>query len=187
MVCYSKPWKFAGFLPKLNVTNDSIPAMRPIAFAQIDKITEIVSGDRISAVKFLSGDEDYLQDHFPHFPVMPGVLMLEAMLQASSWLVRYTTGFKYSVVELCEAKNIKFQNLVTPNNQLIVNAKIMKQEELIFTLKTECLINDETAVNGRLVVETHNYGERNPSNSVVDEKIAFEKRLDFDSIMHLSR
>ena len=111
MVCYSKPWKFAGFLPKLNVTNDSIPAMRPIAFAQIDKITEIVSGDRISAVKFLSGDEDYLQDHFPHFPVMPGVLMLEAMLQASSWLVRYTTGLSIPLLNYVKPKISNFKIL----------------------------------------------------------------------------
>ena len=96
------------------MSNDSSHIAEEIQFSQLDKIIEIEAGERITAVKYLSGKEEYLQDHFPRFPVMPGVLMLEAMFQASSWLVRYTDQFSHSTVELREAKNIKFQNFVTP-------------------------------------------------------------------------
>ena len=51
-------------------------------FTLIDRITELKPGVSITAVKGLTLAEEYLQDHFPRFPVMPGVLMLEAMFQA---------------------------------------------------------------------------------------------------------
>ncbi|MGW8257129.1 MAG: 3-hydroxyacyl-ACP dehydratase FabZ family protein, partial [Thermoguttaceae bacterium] len=65
-------------------------------FSLIDRIVDVELGVRISAVKTLSMAEEYLADHFPHFPVMPGVLMLEAMTQASAWLVRYSEDFAHS-------------------------------------------------------------------------------------------
>ncbi|MEC9094206.1 MAG: 3-hydroxyacyl-ACP dehydratase FabZ family protein [Planctomycetota bacterium] len=159
--------------------NDLKTISQKIQFTQIDKITEIVEGERISAVKYLSGDEDYLQDHFPRFPVMPGVLMLEAMFQASSWLVRYTNHFSHSTVELREARNIKFQNFVTPGNQLVVTAKITKQKGLQYSLKTEGRVGDELAVSGKLVVEAYNRQDRVSSSSTVDEIVAIEKKKNF--------
>ena len=63
-------------------------------FVLIDRIQEIVPGQSLTAVKNLSLAEEYLADHFPGFPVMPGVLMLEAMTQSAAWLVRSTEDFK---------------------------------------------------------------------------------------------
>lgn len=164
------------------MSNELEPTAQKIEFTQLDKITEIVAGERISAVKLLSGDEEYLQDHFPRFPVMPGVLMLEAMFQASSWLIRYTNDFSHSTVELREAKNIKFQNFVTPGNELVVNAKILKQNGQQYSLKTEGLLGDGVAVSGRLVVETYNRKDRHPSNTTVDEIVAHKKRKNFEQL-----
>ena len=161
------------------MSDDYIQTVNDIEFSQLDKITEIVAGERISAIKYLSGEEDYLEDHFPKFPVMPGVLMLEAMFQAASWLVRYTEGFSHSTVELREAKNIKFQNFVTPGKQLEVHAKILKQDGLKYSLKTEGLLDAGVAVSGRLVVEAYNRKDRSPTMSSVDEVVAMEKHRDF--------
>ena len=72
-------------------------------FSQLDQIIELQPGKRIKAAKTLSADEDYLRDHFPCFAVMPGVLMLEAMFQASAWLVRKSEDFAHSTVILKEA------------------------------------------------------------------------------------
>lgn len=57
-------------------------------FTLVDKVVELEPGRRIVAIKNLSLAEEYLADHFPGFPVMPGVFMLEAMTQASAWLIR---------------------------------------------------------------------------------------------------
>ena len=57
-------------------------------FVLIDRIVEVRPGQSLVAVKNLSLAEEYLADHFPGFPVMPGVLMLEALTQAGAWLIR---------------------------------------------------------------------------------------------------
>ncbi|MBQ7029891.1 MAG: beta-hydroxyacyl-ACP dehydratase, partial [Thermoguttaceae bacterium] len=83
-------------------------------FSLIDKIDELNPGDSIVATKSLSMAEEYLRDHFPKFPVMPGVLMIEAMTQASAWLVRVGENFAHSVVVLKETKNVKFGQFLQP-------------------------------------------------------------------------
>ena len=77
-------------------------------FSLIDRIISIEPGVKVTAVKTLSMSEEYLADHFPHFPVMPGVLMLEAMTQAAAWLVRDSEDFAHSIVVLKEACNVKY-------------------------------------------------------------------------------
>ena len=96
-------------------------------FTLIDRVVELVPGARITAVKNLSMAEEYLADHFPGFPVMPGVLMLEAMTQAAAWLVRSSEDFAHSMVVLKEARNVKYANFVEPGQTLSVVAEIMDQ------------------------------------------------------------
>jgi 3-hydroxyacyl-[acyl-carrier-protein] dehydratase len=57
-------------------------------FILIDKIVEIEKGRRIKAVKSVTLAEEYLADHFPAFPVLPGVFLLEGLIESASWLVR---------------------------------------------------------------------------------------------------
>ena len=59
-------------------------------FTFVDRVMELQPGVKITTVKCLSLAEEYLADHFPRFPVMPGVLMLEAMTEAQRWLIRAT-------------------------------------------------------------------------------------------------
>jgi 3-hydroxyacyl-[acyl-carrier-protein] dehydratase len=131
-------------------------------FSLLDRVTELVPGVRITATKRLRPDEDYLKDHFPRFPVMPGVLMLEAMYQAGAWLVRQSEGFAHSVVYLKEARNIKYADFVTPGKELVVSAEILKQDDTTTTLKVQGTIGGNIAVNGRLVLERFNLSERHP-------------------------
>src|SRR6476469_10858950 len=104
-------------------------------FCLLDRIVELEPGVRVTGVKRLRPDEDYLQDHFPRFPVMPGVLMLEAMYQASAWLVRSSEDFKHAAVLLKEARNVKYSDFVTPGKELVVTAEILKQDDSSVTLK----------------------------------------------------
>ncbi|MEM8865751.1 MAG: beta-hydroxyacyl-ACP dehydratase, partial [Planctomycetota bacterium] len=59
-------------------------------FWLLDAIEEVSPDERLVAVKNVSYSEEYLQDHFPEFPVLPGVFMLEAATQAAAWLLRLT-------------------------------------------------------------------------------------------------
>ena len=145
-------------------------------FCLLDKILELEPGLRVTAVKRLRPDEDYLKDHFPRFPVMPGVLMLEAMYQASAWLIRQSEGFAHSTVLLKEARNIKYADFVTPGKELVVSAEILKQDTTLTTLKAQGTIDGNVAVNGRLVLERFNLADRYPSRRNTDPYMRSELR-----------
>ena len=83
--------------------------------------------------------------------------MLEAMYQASSWLVLHTEGFENTWAMLKEAKNVKYQGFVAPGDQLVITAKINKQEGNITKLKTSGTVNGAAAVSGILVLESKNF------------------------------
>jgi 3-hydroxyacyl-[acyl-carrier-protein] dehydratase len=104
-------------------------------FRQIDKITELIPGKSITAEKTLSGNEDYLRDHFPRFAVQPGVMMLESIYQASQFLVRASENYQTGLVMLRETRNVKFASFLQPGDTLIVECEILKSDGKSFTLK----------------------------------------------------
>ena len=131
-------------------------------FSLVDRIDELVPGARITAVKNVSLAEEYLADHFPRFPVLPGVLMLEAMTQASAWLVRASEDFAHSVVVLKEARNVKYTNFLSPGQTLEVRAEIKSQDDNLTTLKVEGSVDGETKVSGRLILKRYNLADTKP-------------------------
>jgi 3-hydroxyacyl-[acyl-carrier-protein] dehydratase len=148
-------------------------------FMLIDRITEIQPGASITAVKALTLAEEYLQDHFPRFPVMPGVLMLESMLQAGTFLVHLTEDFRHSTVVLRGAKNLKFAGFVRPGETLTVHVEILEEEGNRTTVKGEGWIGDVLAVSGRLVLERFNAGDREPQLRPWDARVRAEMRQRF--------
>lgn len=121
-------------------------------FLQLDRITHLDPGRRVEAIKSLTGSEDYLRDHFPRFAVMPGVLMLEALFQASALLVRATENHEAGLVILQEVKNVKFADFVQPGQQLVIVSEVIQQEAGKYTLKAVGRKDDSVAVSGRLVL-----------------------------------
>lgn len=130
-------------------------------FLLIDRIVELEPGKSITAVKNLSLAEEYLADHFPGFPVMPGVLMVEAMVQAGAWLMRATEDFRYSTVLLREAKAVRFNNFVTPGKTLTVTASVHKQSGADWTFKAAGTVDGASAVGARLTLRQFNLADEN--------------------------
>jgi 3-hydroxyacyl-[acyl-carrier-protein] dehydratase len=143
-------------------------------FAQIDRILSLIPGESVQAVKGLALSEEYLQDHFPRFPVMPGVLMLEAIFQAAACLVRTTDEYRHSMVTLVETRNMKFQGFVQPGDQLVVTAKWHSEQNKQVKLKVEGKIDDRIAVSGWIVVEKYNLADRGLASSQSDQYIVRE-------------
>ena len=139
----------------------------------VDRIVDLEPGKSIRATKCLTMLEDYLQDHFPRFPVMPGVLMLESMYQTAAWLMRATDNFAHSMVLMSEAKNVKYSDFVEPGQTLCLTAEIVKSDDRFATLKCSGTVEDRLAVRGRLVLERFNLVDSNPADSVKD---AFAKK-----------
>ncbi len=144
-------------------------------FSQLDRIIELVPGERLVAVKSLTLAEEYLQDHFPRFPVMPGVLMMEAMFQASMWLVYATDGFTRSSVVLNEARQVKFHDFVEPGSQLRVTSNWTKTDDNLVMLQTQGDIDDHIAVRARLVLDRFNLADRGLMDESVDEYLIQER------------
>jgi 3-hydroxyacyl-[acyl-carrier-protein] dehydratase len=145
-------------------------------FSLIDRIVDFQPGVRITAVKCLSMAEEYLADHFPNFPVMPGVLMLEAMTQAGAWLVRLSEDFAHSVVVLKQAANVKYGQFVEPGQTLTVTVEVLSHGERETKLKAHGSVDGRTTVSARLVLERYNLAEQNPAEAAVDEDMRQELR-----------
>ncbi len=138
-------------------------------FTLIDKIVELKPGKSITAIKNLSLAEEYLQDHFPLFPVMPGVLMLEAMYQAGAWLIRESEDYANSIILLKEARNVKYAKLVEPGQTLKVKMTIQKEEGSLTTLKGVGTVDGESAVSGKIILEKFTLADRVPERTPMDD------------------
>ena len=138
-------------------------------FCLTDRIAELEPGARIVTLKSLSMAEEYLADHFPNFPVMPGVLMLEAMTQASAWLVRVTDNFAHSMVVLKSARNVKYGRFIEPGQTLYVTSQLVKQNGNETTFKARGVVNGIVAVSARLVLRSYNWADLAPERSEADQ------------------
>ena len=148
-------------------------------FTLIDRIVELQPGVKITAIKALSMAEEYLADHFPGFPVMPGVLMLEAMTQASAWLVRISEDFAHSIVVLRQAGNVKYGHFVEPGHTLLVTSEILSQTENLTKLKAQGIVDGKTSVSGRLVLERYNLADSCLPRAHADETVREQMRAQF--------
>lgn len=138
-------------------------------YRQIDRILSLDPGKRITAEKTLRADEEYLLDHFPRFPVMPGVVMLEALHQAAVWMIRTGDGFASPLVMLREARNVKFGDFLAPGETLRVTAELVKEEGALSTVKASAEKDGRVTVSARLKLERCGTGD--PDRIGTDEDV----------------
>jgi 3-hydroxyacyl-[acyl-carrier-protein] dehydratase len=102
---------------------------------------------------------------------MPGVLMLQTLTEAGAWLLRVSDDFKYSMIVLREAKNVKFGHFVEPGRQLLVTVEATERSGHLATLKGKGEIEGNQAVSARLVLECYNLRDRDSSLETTDAKL----------------
>ena len=120
--------------------------------------------------------EEYLADHFPAAPVMPGVMMLQTLVEASAWLVRASEDFAHSVVVLKEARSVKYASFVEPGSTLKITAEATGQDERYTKIKAQATVDEAVAVSARLVMERFNLEESDPRQREVDQYVTARLR-----------
>ena len=132
-------------------------------FNLIDRIVAVEPGRRLKAVKYLTLGEEYLADHFPTFPVMPGVLMLQAVAEAGSWLLRLTDDFAQAVIVLREAKSVKYGTFMQPGHCLEVTAELVKRDGPLATVRGTGTTGGQQAVSAQIGLAGYNLRDRDPA------------------------
>ena len=118
-------------------------------FIMIDRVTELVVGERLKALKNVTINEPFFQGHFPVMPVMPGVMILEGLAQAAA-VMAYVTMKEYvgtKLVYFAGLDRVRFRQKVTPGDQLIYEVKTIKRKLSLWNLEGKAY------VDGKLVAE----------------------------------
>ena len=128
-------------------------------------------GREIKAVKGVSLAEEYLADHFPTFPVLPGVLLLQGLVESASWLVRATENFSHSMILLAEARNVKYKSFLAPGSQIEYTVQAKSIEENISSFTGFGLSDGEHIVEARFGLRHFNLADKNPTMAAIDAKV----------------
>lgn len=118
-------------------------------FILVDRVLELVEGERIKALKNVTMNEPFFQGHFPVMPVMPGVLILEGLAQSAAVLA-YKTMSEYvgtKLVYFAGLDHVRFRQKVSPGDQLIYEVKTLKRKLSLWNLEGKAF------VDGKLVAE----------------------------------
>jgi 3-hydroxyacyl-[acyl-carrier-protein] dehydratase len=140
-------------------------------FQLVDRILEVDPGRRIRLVKNLTLAEEYLADHFPTFPVMPGVLMLQTLVEAGAWLIRISEDFRHSIIVLREARNVKYGAFMQPGKSMVVTAELTETQEGLVTFKGKGECEGASTVSAKYTVARYNLRDRDPALTAADDRI----------------
>lgn len=123
-------------------------------FLLVDRVLELEKGKRIKALKNVTINEPFFMGHFPHRPVMPGVLMLEAMAQAAALMAFDALGVMpddKTVFYFAGIDGARFKRPVEPGDQLILEAELDRARAGIYKFKARAKVGDEVACEAELM------------------------------------
>lgn len=140
-------------------------------FHLLDRIVSCEAGKVLRGLKRLTAGEEYLADHFPGFPIMPGVLQLQSLVEAGSWLLRLTDEFRYSIVVLREVRSVKYGSLMQPGKALDVTVEIAGQDGASASLKGRGECEGVQTVAAQFTLIRYNLKDRNPAWQDRDERL----------------
>ncbi len=122
-------------------------------FLLVDRVLALDKGKTIKALKNVTMNEPFFEGHFPHRPVMPGVLMLEALAQAAALLAfdaLDTSPNDETVYYFAGIDGARFKRPVEPGDQLILEVELLRMKAGIFKFKTRATVAGELAVEAEL-------------------------------------
>jgi 3-hydroxyacyl-[acyl-carrier-protein] dehydratase len=141
-------------------------------FHLIDRIDAVDPGKSLRATKLLALGEEYLADHFPRFPVMPGVLMLQAVVEAAAWLWRATTDYRHPVIVLREVRTVKYGTFMQPGRRMDVAVELVKADADTATFKGKGADDaGRQTVSAQFTLHGYALAGRGPAGAAADEQL----------------
>ena len=119
----------------------------------VDRVTQFESGKSLTAIKNVSINEPYFNGHFPGQPIMPGVLIIEAMAQATGLLGFRTMGEEPQtdmLYILVGVDKVKFKQQVVPGDQLELHAELLRHKGKLWIFKTEASVDGEIVASAEI-------------------------------------
>ncbi len=138
-----------------NIT-ELLPHRKPFLF--IDRVVSIEGTNKIVAEKKINKDDDYLKGHFPGNPIVPGVLIVESMAQASGIISAYNLGESQDTYFLSRISDVRFRHPVFPGDTLIINAEILDHFGEVVKTHAWCEVSGRVVAEGELVLSKQKGG-----------------------------
>ncbi len=131
-----------------------LPHRHPFLF--VDMITELEVGERVVGIKNVTINEDFFTGHFPGKPIMPGVLVIEAMAQVGGILARLSepesmTNKEENAIYFVAMDKVRFRKPIFPGDQIIFELTAMRKGSRIWKMKGKAMVNKEIVAEAELV------------------------------------
>lgn len=122
-------------------------------FLLVDRVLDIIPGEKITCIKNVTINEPFFNGHFPEVPIMPGVLIIESMAQATGLLGFRTMGSKPQenvLYILVGVDKVKFRKQVIPGDQLLLSAEIIKRKGKMWIFKAQATVDGKVAASAEI-------------------------------------
>ena len=125
-----------------------------IPFLLVDRVLDVVAGKSIVAVKNVTMNEAYFQGHFPGHPVMPGVLIIEALAQAGGLLAFETASAeeRISILYLVGIEESRFKQIVRPGDQLTLRVELLKQRRNLWRFMAVAEVDGKAVAEAQILM-----------------------------------
>lgn len=127
---------------------DIIPHRYP--FLLVDKVIEVEPGKKCIAIKNVTANEPFFQGHFPNYPIMPGVLIVEALAQTAGIAVALLDDYKGKLGVFAAIESMKLKKQVLPGDTLKLEAEILTNRMGVVKARVIATVDDKTAAEGEI-------------------------------------
>lgn len=133
----------------INAIKQILPHRYP--FLLVDRILEIEPGKRVVGLKNVTANEAYFNGHFPSYPVMPGVLIIEALAQTGAVAVLNMEEYRGKLVLFAGIDKVRFRRQVVPGDQLRLEVEVTKLRGRVGKCQARAYVDEDLAVEGELM------------------------------------
>lgn len=133
----------------INAIMDVLPHRHP--FLLVDRILEVEDGKRVVGIKNVTANEPFFQGHFPGYPVMPGVLIIEAMAQVGAVAILRLPAYAGRIPFFAGIDGARFRRPVRPGDRLRLEAEVVKIKGTVGKSKARAFVDDQLVAEAELM------------------------------------